>query len=1036
MDPESTDELYMHYVRSGDVGALAEVFDRLAPDLASLARRLVRGREEAEDLVQETFLVAIERPEGFDESRALEPWLVGIMVNRARAARRVAARIVDAERLVEREVKRPDEEASLAEDREALASAVAELPESLRLVVQAKLDGTGAIASSGELGVSDGALRVRLHRALQRLRVSLPAGLAALLAAVFLGSRGLARIRARVLERGESHPLANRSAASSKLGLFSPQLVIAAVAGIAILVIATSHFWRPTVPERSASPGSAVANSEVRGSTAGEASDTAMRSPSTRTTARVVAETSGEPELEAPELEPSSLAGRVVDQDGVVVPNAEVLAWNSPRNNGEPDLGVVTNDRGEFMLEGLGPEFVITAKTKTLVCSLGLRGKRPAGSFAEGLELKLAPAGVMRGVIKSPEGVPIANAEVWLTNGLYSRSQSDLTAVDGVTTFSAGQGATTSSPNGEFEIAGIPPKQLYLQAKSKPYLVHREYHNRTEGPVVVVLDPGLTIRGNVRASSGEPAVGARLRMWPFFGNLHTVDREVVTDSNGAFVLSSVLRREAGEDVENHAIGILFDDHAVEVIQPVVPSELGGRDLSIELVPERRIAGRVVDLQGAPVSGLKVWIEGDRELDTGAIFDRRGTWEYHCGLGDAETDADGRFSFDQLYEGEFVVHVLLSETGDLSIERKVESGEEGLEFVFDPVAARKVVIAGRVKDAMTGEAIRSYRATSWSASDVTEWGARGKNARLDEASGRYELAGLDEDEIAVSFKADGYNDLRIEEKFYALGEHSLDVALIPSRTLVVSVVDSLGPVTEPGYVRALRADGKAVQVESDTSLEVREIRLLGGKAFLHGLPAEALTLEVEVAPFRVVQLPVDLTTPFEGELEVFIDRVPPVALILLVLVGGTDVDPTEIAEQWSARKYDDDGWNRAFSTLYFTRGVLPGVVVEMGVLDSRGRGVAVATLTPSETNSPVEFPRQDGEVGMMYSIESTTEQRGPVGYSSSGPSILPELRFELPRERVRLVIKAEGFRLVDKALDLSQLAGDELVEVVVLEPLDR
>ena len=80
--------LYERFAQRGDVGALAEVFDRVAPELLRLARWLVRDRHRAEDLVQETFLVALERPGTFDRSRPLTPWLVGILVNRARTARR------------------------------------------------------------------------------------------------------------------------------------------------------------------------------------------------------------------------------------------------------------------------------------------------------------------------------------------------------------------------------------------------------------------------------------------------------------------------------------------------------------------------------------------------------------------------------------------------------------------------------------------------------------------------------------------------------------------------------------------------------------------------------------------------------------------------------------------------------------------------------------------------------------------------------------------------------------------------------------
>ena len=56
---------------------LADETDRLR----RYARSLVRGRDEAEDLVQETLLRGIERSSSWDPSRPLGPWLFAILHN-------------------------------------------------------------------------------------------------------------------------------------------------------------------------------------------------------------------------------------------------------------------------------------------------------------------------------------------------------------------------------------------------------------------------------------------------------------------------------------------------------------------------------------------------------------------------------------------------------------------------------------------------------------------------------------------------------------------------------------------------------------------------------------------------------------------------------------------------------------------------------------------------------------------------------------------------------------------------------------------
>lgn len=51
-----------------------------------VALHLSRSRERAEDLLQETFLAAIQRAHSFDAERPLVPWLMGLLSVQARRA--------------------------------------------------------------------------------------------------------------------------------------------------------------------------------------------------------------------------------------------------------------------------------------------------------------------------------------------------------------------------------------------------------------------------------------------------------------------------------------------------------------------------------------------------------------------------------------------------------------------------------------------------------------------------------------------------------------------------------------------------------------------------------------------------------------------------------------------------------------------------------------------------------------------------------------------------------------------------------------
>ena len=96
--PRKIETLFVRYGRRGDLAALGTVFDRVAVELLRVANHLTRNPVEAEDVLQETFLTALEKADGYDETRALIPWLVGILNNHARRLHRRRERA--AQRLV------------------------------------------------------------------------------------------------------------------------------------------------------------------------------------------------------------------------------------------------------------------------------------------------------------------------------------------------------------------------------------------------------------------------------------------------------------------------------------------------------------------------------------------------------------------------------------------------------------------------------------------------------------------------------------------------------------------------------------------------------------------------------------------------------------------------------------------------------------------------------------------------------------------------------------------------------------------------
>ena len=152
------------------------------PRLAScggVALHLVGDAATADDLVQSTFLAAIEAASSFDAERDVVPWLIGILRNQALMAQRRQRRRPDPQRLLE---SRPEDldPVRRAEDREFDAlvdEAVGTLTPAYRPVLELYLKhGLSAAEIASALDRPAGTVRTQIVRGLERLRELLPVG--------------------------------------------------------------------------------------------------------------------------------------------------------------------------------------------------------------------------------------------------------------------------------------------------------------------------------------------------------------------------------------------------------------------------------------------------------------------------------------------------------------------------------------------------------------------------------------------------------------------------------------------------------------------------------------------------------------------------------------------------------------------------------------------------------------------------------------------------------------------------------------------
>ncbi len=163
--------------RRGDASAFEEVVRRTYRQVYTQAVRLVGDRQEAEDVAQDAYLRVYRGLSGFRGDAQFETWLYRIVANAAMSHLRRRGRFGDL--LVEND-DQPHEPVSPAQveeeavDRDVLSRALSSLPPSMRSVVVLKdVYGLSCQEIGEEIGVSEGAVKVRLHRARRRLKESL-----------------------------------------------------------------------------------------------------------------------------------------------------------------------------------------------------------------------------------------------------------------------------------------------------------------------------------------------------------------------------------------------------------------------------------------------------------------------------------------------------------------------------------------------------------------------------------------------------------------------------------------------------------------------------------------------------------------------------------------------------------------------------------------------------------------------------------------------------------------------------------------------
>lgn len=188
--PSKTNEIELiDALRRGETRAFEVAVRQYGPRLLATGSRILRDQSLAEDCVQETFIKAFERLDGFEGRSKFGTWLHSIMVNQALMKLRKLRpdkyeSIDDLMPQFDAESCRieapwshlatPHEMLEEEQTRRLVQSHIEQLPETYRIVLQLRdIQEFDTETVAEMLNISAGAVKVRLHRARSALKTLL-----------------------------------------------------------------------------------------------------------------------------------------------------------------------------------------------------------------------------------------------------------------------------------------------------------------------------------------------------------------------------------------------------------------------------------------------------------------------------------------------------------------------------------------------------------------------------------------------------------------------------------------------------------------------------------------------------------------------------------------------------------------------------------------------------------------------------------------------------------------------------------------------
>lgn len=850
--------------------------------IRGLATQLASDPATADDLVQKTWLAALQRPpDSSRDPRSLRRWLAAVLRNFAHQEHRGAGRrgVHESRAALPSALPSTLDVVARASVQREVVHAVLALDEPYRTTILLRFfDGLPPRTIAKQMRVPVDTVRTRVARGLARLRQLLDEGrdgdrtawLAALvpflghpssLVPNSLGTPGAPSALGATLVNAKIQIAAAVVVLGGALTLYLATRPDIEVTGIAPPVVSAAGAAPVPSPESSSStlatevPGSAPAGTRAPAPLA--------------VTTTVVADAAAAPAI---------LRGRVLDDRGAPVSGIAVAANVGIAGRPSESATSGTDGRFEMPFPKDGGRLV-SADDRYVTVLAGLCGRAPR----EGeIVVVIAPRVEVSGRVVGEEGYPLPGArlEIEVPQDLRTRFQTVLDRSADVSW------SVVADERGSFAIEGAPRVEgAILRAASDGYVPFSgplAEHTGT-GLVLTLARPrsedGL-LRGQVVDAGGSP----------------------VGDAHVAFGLDITRTEEDGRFtfklVDPKSFAVRFDSPARELTAvkkgflparyepPLVEGELSWPAHVTLRLGETPLAieGRVVDDDGEAFPGASVWLADATLLGAG----RRGPMHFENVLaGDddsvwrrIEAGGDGRFRIDGLLQREYKLRAMDPETlliaeagpfaaGALDVEIRMPTDE-----LYPKVAGRVLSHAGRpVAGARIFPMCDAFQARL--KGEIVNTSHEALDGTTTDAEGRFELANVPKRLVYVRVEGEGILPLEYgryvegDERFAETTVRGLPKDSIEDLEIVVdlrchvqveladpSIADMLSVLDEHGQELIINI------IAGNSRREVPRAEIVDGRSYPMAIPDSGKTIVlykggIEVARKSVTLAPGDL-----------------------------------------------------------------------------------------------------------------------------------------------------------------------------------